>query len=65
MAAAANTETIIGVITASPRKETEAQCKARGADFFLEKNSDWQNTLVGIMKNYIDAAKGDEEEDDY
>ena len=66
MAAAANAKTIIGVITASPRKETEAQCKARGADFFREKNSDWQNTLVGIMKKYIDAENGnDEDEDDY
>lgn len=65
MAAAANANTVVGVITASPRKETEAQCKARGADFFLEKNSDWQNTLVGIMKSYIDADKDDDDEDDY
>ena len=66
MAASAGANTIIGVITASPRRETEAQCKARGADFFLEKNSDWQNALVGIMKKYIDADKGDDDdEDDY
>jgi len=66
MAAAAGVNTIIGVITASPRKEIEAQCKARGADFFLEKNSDWQNALFGIMKSYIDAEKGgDDDEDDY
>ena len=66
MAAAANAKTVIGVITASPRKETEAQCKARGADFFLEKNSDWQHALVGIMKGYIDAEKGENRgEDDY
>ena len=66
MAAAAGANTVVGVITASPRKETEAQCKARGADFFLEKNSDWQNALVGIMKKYIDADKGvDNDEDDY
>ncbi len=66
MAAAAGVNTIIGVITASPRKETEAQCKARGADFFLEKSSDWQNTLVGIMKKYIDADKDeDSKEEDY
>ncbi len=66
MAAAANANTVVGVITASPRKETEAQCKARGADFFLEKNSDWQNTLVGIMKSYIDADKDDDDDkDDY
>ena len=66
MAAAAGANTVVGVITASPRKETEAQCKSRGADFFLEKNSDWQNALVGIMKKYIDADKGvDNDEDDY
>lgn len=62
MATAAGANTVIGVITASPRRETEAQCRARGADFFLEKNSDWQNTLVGIMKKYIDADKGEDED---
>jgi len=66
MAAASGSETIIGVITASPRKEIEAQCKMRGADFFLEKNNDWQNQLFAIMKKYIDIDKGtDGEEDDY
>lgn len=39
MAASAGVNTIVGVITASPRKEIEAQCKARGADFFLEKTA--------------------------
>lgn len=62
MAAAANTKTIIGVITASPRKEIEQQCKARGADFFLEKNNDWQNQLIGIMDSYINAT---DEDDDF
>ena len=61
MAAAANTKTIIGVITASPRKEIEQQCKARGADFFLEKNNDWQNQLIGIMDSYINATDEDED----
>lgn len=55
--------TIVGVITASPRKETEQQCKARGADFFLEKNNDWQNALTKIMDGYINVNK--EEEDDF
>ena len=64
MAAAAGSKTIIGVITASPRKEIEQQCKARGADFFLEKNSDWQNALYGIMEKYI-KADSDTDEDDY
>ena len=30
-----NQKTVIGIITASPRKEIEQQCRARGADFFL------------------------------
>ena len=51
---------VIGVITASARKEMEQQCKARGADFFLEKNSDWQSQLCKIMEGYI---KTDDEDD--
>lgn len=50
-------KTIIGVITASPRKEIEQQCKLRGADFFLEKNNDWQNQLTKIMSDYINEGK--------
>lgn len=63
LAAVAGVKTTIGVITASPRKEIEQQCKARGADFFLEKNSDWQSALYGIMDGYINSGKDDE--DDY
>lgn len=63
MAASSDTKTIIGVITASPRKEIEQQCRARGADFFLEKNADWQNQLYNIMNGYIN--EGVEEEDEY
>ena len=62
MAAAAGVKTIIGVITASPRREIEQQCKARGADFFLEKNSDWQGALYSIMEGYINAGKDDGED---
>ena len=66
MAAAANVNTVVGVITASPRKEIESQCKLRGADFFLEKNSDWQTVLFNIMKGYIDAESGEDNDgDDY
>lgn len=61
MAAAFGVKTIVGVITASPRKEIEQQCKARGADFFLEKNSDWQNSLFGIIDGYINAGKDKED----
>ena len=56
-------KTTIGVITASPRKETEMQCKARGADFFLEKNNDWQSQLFNIMNEQINSDKKDEEDD--
>ena len=58
-----NVKTVIGVITASPRKEIEQQCRARGADFFLEKNNDWQNSLCSMMDGYINADKKDDEDD--
>ena len=60
MAAASGRKLIVGVITASPRKEIEAQCKARGADFFLEKNNDWQNQLITIMSEYINTDNDDD-----
>lgn len=56
-------KTVVGVITASPRKEIEQQCKLRGADFFLEKNNDWQNQLCKIMNGYINSD--DKEEEDF
>lgn len=62
MAANYGNKTIVGVITASPRKEIEQQCKARGADFFLEKNSDWQYSLYNIMDKYINEGKVEEED---
>ena len=61
MSLAEGKNTVIGVITASPRKEIEQQCKARGADFFIEKSNDWQNDLLEIMDGYINV---DKEEDD-
>lgn len=63
LASSYGTKSIVGVITASPRKEIEQQCKLRGADFFLEKNNDWQSQLCKIMDDYINAGK--EEEEDY
>ena len=62
LARAYDVKTVIGVITASPRKEIEQQCKLRGADFFLEKNNEWQTALLKIMNEYISK---DKEEDDY
>ena len=63
MAQMSGAKTTIGVITASPRKEIEPQCKARGADFFLEKNNDWQNSLFSVIDNYIKEERGDSDED--
>ena len=57
-----NIKTIIGVITASPRKEIEQQCKLRGADFFLEKNNEWQTNLLKTMGEYVNSDKEDEED---
>ena len=65
MAQSSDKRTVIGVITASPRKEIEQQCRSRGADFFLEKNNDWQNTLFNIMEEYVKAEKGEEEDNDF
>ena len=56
-----NVQTVIGVITASPRKEIEQQCKLRGADFFLEKSNEWQTTLLNVMSGYIDVKKDDDD----
>lgn len=60
LAAMNDSKLIVGVITASPRKEIEQQCKARGADFFLEKNNDWQNQLTTIIEEYVNEGKKDE-----
>ncbi len=53
--------TVIGVITASPRKEIEQQCRLRGADFFLEKNNEWQANLIETMNGYIGITEETEE----
>ena len=62
LAQANNVKTVIGVITASPRKEIEQQCKLRGADFFLEKNNEWQEVLLETMNGYINASVNPEDE---
>lgn len=62
LAASYNITTTIGVITASPRKEIEQQCRTRGVDFFLEKNNDWQTQLVNIISEYLNIGKEDEED---
>ena len=62
LAQASNIKTVIGVITASPRKEIEQQCRLRGADFFLEKNNEWQSHLLETLGGYINEGKDPEED---
>ena len=62
LAQAHNVKTVIGVITASPRKEIEQQCRLRGADFFLEKNNEWQSVLLETLGKYINEGKEPEED---
>lgn len=38
--------TIIGVMTASSKKEHRQLCMKKGADFYIEKIEDWQSELV-------------------
>ena len=61
LAAMYNVKSVVGVITASPRKEIEQQCKIRGADFFLEKNNEWQANLLEVMSRYISVPEEKEE----
>ena len=42
----AESSTIIGVMTASSKKEHRQLCLKKGADFYIEKIDDWQNELV-------------------
>ena len=42
----ADNSTIIGVMTASSKKEHRQMCMKKGADFYIEKVDDWQNELV-------------------
>ena len=42
----ADSSTIIGVMTASSKKEHRHMCLKKGADFYIEKVDDWQNELV-------------------
>lgn len=38
--------TVIGVMTASSKKEHRQLCMKKGADFYIEKVEDWQNELI-------------------
>lgn len=47
----------IGVMTASNKRELENICRSKGADFFLEKSTDWQQKLHAIINAYINGEE--------
>ena len=42
--------TVVGVMTASSKKEHRQLCMKKGADFYIEKIEDWQNELIGYCE---------------
>ena len=44
-----NINTKIIVLSASPKKEYEEKCKKSGADYFIEKDKNWQEKLISII----------------
>ncbi len=44
-----NINTEIVVLSARPRKEQEDICKKLGADYYIEKNEDWQSEFTKII----------------
>ena len=41
-----DSQTIIGVMTASSKREHRQLCMKKGADFYIEKVEDWQQELI-------------------
>lgn len=45
-------KTVIGVMSASNKKEYKLACSQKGADFFLEKTDAWQDEICKLVLNY-------------
>lgn len=43
-------KSVIGIMTASSKKEHKAECRQKGASFYIEKIDDWQKNLVDLCK---------------
>ena len=43
--------TIIGVMSASGKKEFKQMCKIKGAEFYVEKIDDWQKELTAVVQS--------------
>lgn len=41
-----DSNTVVGVMTASSKREHRQLCMKKGADFYIEKVEDWQNELI-------------------
>ena len=48
-----NINTEIVVVSARPRSEQENICKGLGADYYIEKNENWQDELTNIVDRRI------------
>ena len=45
-------KTVIGVMSASNKKEYKLACSQKGADFYLEKTDAWQGEICKLVENY-------------
>ncbi len=52
IAVARNDSTVIGVMSASSRKDHKQMCQKHGAAFYVEKIDDWQRELFKLVMQY-------------
>lgn len=48
-----NESPVIGIMSASSKKEHKQECEKRGAAFYLEKVEDWQKSLKDLVSLYL------------
>lgn len=45
-------KTVIGVMSASNKKEYKLACSQKGSDFYMEKTDAWQGEICKLVENY-------------
>ena len=45
-------KTVIGIMSASNKKEYKLACSQKGSDFYIEKSESWQNEVCKLIDNY-------------
>ncbi|MBR1908454.1 response regulator [bacterium] len=45
-------KTVIGIMSASNKKEYKLACSQKGSDFYLEKTDCWQDDVCKLIENY-------------